>query len=334
MRARSICAGFVLLGCTPHEQELAGPALSPESAPAEMSRPAPAVEEPPADDEAADPPAPVPFPEVYCAYRDEQDGRWRIVIDPTDRDSQRRAERLLEGHPNANGVDGALARSNLPERWRELDAVTLVRTGGVNTTGVRAAGVVPAASGGAFTFVLRARVSSASDGRALAIDGHPSPLPDALRPVPVATVDEARWANVGRSVREHVRGALNRVGRPGIAARHVRWVAADLGGGVEGLMIHAARRRPGEFPSFSVVAASDGSADAVAIPIYEGGTPIGAQGVTDEAYYEPLALSDLDRDGHDEVLVRENWYEGYYDWLVRHDDEDGVVATLLCGDAY
>ena len=341
MRTGWIYAG-ALLGCTPHPQELAEPELAPATPTPEV--PTPFVSEAPVDLEPEIPPPPndelepptinQPFPEVFCAYPDEDAGRWRIHIDPTERGDQRSAERLAERYPNANGIDGALARTNLPTRWRDVDEVTLVRTDAVEKTSVRAAGVYASASGGAFTFVLRSSVSGTASGRALALDGHVSPTPDRLRSVSPTRIDEARWSTVGRSVRDHARRGLGSSTRPGILARHVRWIAADLGGGIEGLMFHTARRRPGEFPTFAVIAASDGSADAVPVPIYAGGTSSGAHGVTDEAYYEPLALSDLDRDGHDEVLVRENWYEGSYDWLVRYDADEGLVATLLCGDAY
>ena len=221
-----------------------------------------------------------------------------------------------------------------PSCGGELDAVTLVRTDGVDATNVRAAGVYASPTGGAFTFVLEARPSDDARGRALVIEGHPSPLPAPLRPVAEATVDEERWATVGRSFRDIVRRELEWGSRPGILRRHVRWIEANLGGGIEGLMIHVARRRPGESPSYSVIAASDGSADAIAVPIYEGGDKKGSRGATDEAYYEALAVSDLDGNGHDEVLIRENWYEGAYDWLVRYDDGEGLVTMLLCGDAF
>lgn len=333
MRMRWIWAGLALLGCTPHEDELNGPELPPPPSdrrqptiPVEPSVPGPApVPEPEAALQA------VPFPVVYCAYPAE---RWRIHIDPTEDAHQDRARRLAERYPNANGVDGRLARSNLPEPWRALDAVTVVHTDGVQTTNVRAAGVYASPSGGAFTFVLQARAPEPADGPAVAIEGHPATLPKALRAVPDASVDEERWATVGRSFRDVVRRELDWGSRPGILRRHVRWVEADLGGGIEGLMIHSARRRPGEFPSYSVIAASDGSADAITVPIFEGGQTEGGRGVTDEAYYEAIAVSDLDGNGRDEVLVRESWYEGTYDWLVRYDDDQGIVATLLCGDAF
>ena len=331
MPVRWIWPGLVLLGCTPHEEELNGPDL-----PVHVQRGAPTIPvqrtAPAAEPESS--PEPVPFPNVYCAYPDEQAERWRIHIDPTEGAHQRRASRLAERYPNANGIDGRLARSNLPEPWRALDAVTLVRTDGVEATSVRAAGVYQSPSGGAFTFVLQARAPESSDERALVIEGHPATLPAVLRTVPEASVDEERWATVGRSFRDVVRLELDWGSRPGVLRRHVRWIEADLGGGIEGLMIHSARRRPGEFPSYSVIAASDGSADAVTVPIFEGGATKGGRGVTDEAYYEAIAVSDLDGNGHDEVLIREHWYEGSYDWLVRHDDEQGIVATLLCGDAF
>lgn len=335
MRTGCICAGVILLGCTPHPEELQGPELAPAengrvavTVPVQPSPPDP-TPEPVRQPESS--PEPVPFPTVYCAYPAT---RWRIHIDPTEDAYQERARRLADRYPNANGVDGRLARSNLPEPWRALDAVTLVFTDGVEATNVRAAGVYGSPSGGAFTFVLEARASGTSDGPAVAIEGHPATLPSALRPVPEVSVDEARWAMVGRTFRDVVRRELDWGSRPGMLRRYVRWVEADLGGGIEGLMIHVARRRPGEFPHYSVVAASDGSADAITVPIFEGGETKGGRGVTDEAYYEAVAVSDLDDNGHDEVIVRENWYEGSYDWLVRYDDDEGLVATLLCGDAF
>lgn len=330
-RVCSLCTGVILLGCTPHEEELNGPDLPPPRA--DRSQPTiPAEPRPPEAEPASEStPEAVAFPKVYCAYPGK---RWRIHIDPTEDAHQRRAQRLAERYPNANGIDGRLARTNLPEPWRDLDAVTVVHTEGVETTNVRAAGVYESPSGGAFTFVLQASASETPDAEAVVLEGHPATLPGALRSIPDVSVDEARWATVGRSFRDVVRRELDWGSRPGMLRRYVRWVEADLGGGIEGLMIHVARRRPGEFPHYSVIAASDGSADAITVPIFEGGETKGGQGVTDEAYYEAIAVCDLDGNGHDEVIVREHWYEGSYDWLVRYDEEQGVVATLLCGGAF
>ena len=115
-RACSICTGVLLLGCTPHEEELNGPDL-----PVQVDRSAPTIPvepsapKPPPEPESESTPKAAPFPNVYCAYPDL---RWRIHIDPTEDAHQERARRLANRYPNANGIDGRLARSNVPELWR------------------------------------------------------------------------------------------------------------------------------------------------------------------------------------------------------------------------
>ncbi len=285
--------------------------------------------------EAADGSTPMPFPTLYCATTDVVAGRWRIDIDPAGDQEARAADRLAEAYPDADGVRGRLSRSNIPRTWRDLRDVTLVNSQFSVATSVRSTGVRMFASGGAFTFVLDTKFDASTIDGAVAFEGHPTPAPGPLRVIEGRPrIDDQRWARVQSSLREYVHTHRPRAGRPSIEGRWVKWIAADLGGGIEGVMIFNARRAPGEFPSWAVIAGNDGSDTVIPIPVYEGGAQSGPAGFTDEAFYEVWAVSDLDRDGRDELLIHEHWIEGLYTWLVRYDDATGALtAELLCGDA-
>jgi len=115
--------------------------------------------------------APKPFPAVYCAETSGLSARWELTLDPVTRPDQRRAERLLERHPEADGVRMALARSNLPRRWSDVDDVVLVGTEARLDASVLRAGVRPAPSGARFSLVLDAKPSALGGDFALAVQG-------------------------------------------------------------------------------------------------------------------------------------------------------------------
>lgn len=338
---RSLSAGLLLVACT---------AAVPPSpvAPTAEAVPKAVVEDraPSSPPEAIAPPvvelaptsptkveaARTPYPIVHCADGEDADGRWMIRIDPTLAKDQLQAERLADRYPNADGVRGALSRSNIPEQWREIRDVTVITADGAQRTSVRTPGVRLSPSGGAYVFALRAKRPAGATKAVLIVEGHgelsTTPMVALGKP---PTVTEARWATLEEPFEEHVRRARPRVGRPSLRARHVRWVEADVGGGLTGFLVATGFR---DGAAWSALAATDESDALETVPVHAGGGTSGPAGYAGEAQYTPVALLDLDRDGHAELMLHEDWYEGRYTWIVRFDEERGaLVGELICGDA-
>ncbi len=129
------------------------PATTPSATePSSPPTPTPSAAATPVPDEP-----PVPYPTVYCGFPNDVGDRWEIGIDPQTKDDRRRAARLLDAYPDADGYERKLARTNLPPAYHELDEVTVLAPGRAAGTKVRAAGVRPSPSDGHFVLVLDVR---------------------------------------------------------------------------------------------------------------------------------------------------------------------------------
>ena len=275
--------------------------------------------------------APAPsFPQAYCAATSGESEPWSVTIHPTEPAHLAQAEHLLETYPDADGLVRGLHRSNVPLPWRHLEDFTLVSADGAVHTNAKSTGVVSAPSGAAFVFYLTTRAGPKAPYQVgLAIEGHHElttrTWKDVARPTPRIT--EERFADLRKPFAEYIRTRRPRAGKPWLAARFVRWIEADLGGGVEALMITSG-------DDWSAIAAVDSSGALLDVPAGTETPPGGAPGVMEYAKFEAVAITDLDADGHDEVVVYEEWYEGLYIWLVRWDPTaKTIVADLVCGDA-
>lgn len=276
-----------------------------------------------------------PYPTVYCAETDGIHRRWMLRIDPVEDQHRRRATRLAECYRDADGFRRALSPSNVPEPWRGLADVTLLTPGAWEATEVYRRGIVGSPSGGAFVFVLNAKTKTVTNDAALAIDGQQTPAASGLTEVgtPLPLTAE-RWLALKEPLADQIQRLRPGGRRPSLRASSVRWVEADVGGGITGLLIMGARRSPRAFPVWSAIVATGPSDALLPVPIFTEGDQAKPAGYSNEAYYEPVWLMDLDADGHPEVVVREQWSEGVYTWIVRFDpDQDELVAELICGDA-
>ncbi|MBL4687743.1 MAG: hypothetical protein JKY37_24320 [Nannocystaceae bacterium] len=276
-----------------------------------------------------------PYPTVYCAETDGIHRRWMLRIDPVQDQHRRRAARLAERYPDADGFRRALSPSNVPEPWRGLADITLLTPGTSEATEVYRRGIVGSPSGGAFVFVLNAKTKTVANDAALAIDGQQTPAASGLTEVgtpPPVTAE--RWLALKEPLADQIQRLRPRGRRPSLRASSVRWVEADVGGGITGFLITVARRSPRAFPVWSAIVATGPSDTLLPVPIFTEGDQAKPAGYSSEAYYEPVWLMDLDADGHPEIVVREQWSEGVYTWIVRFDpDRNELVAELICGDA-
>lgn len=322
-----------------------GPSAPPPAAPAEpapsepeatpVETPTPPPETPPAAPPTEAPATtPVAYPTVYCAFGDTLTDRWIIEIDPTEKADLKRVERLVDRYPDADGHTGALSRSNVPEQWREIRDVTLVSLDGAATTQVKKVGVRPSPSGGSFVFVLDAKTTHPDGTLAVALDGHAPTAGlawNALEKLP--SVDPERWTALQAPLEDYVAARRPRAARPSLRPESVQWLEADFGGGVAAIVVTTAKRR-GRFPSWSAIAAVDDKGGVLEVPIVQSDEPAPPAGVLEHAFFRPLALVDLDRDGHVELVVREDWPEGAFTWIVRYDGASGgLAAQRICGDA-
>lgn len=303
--------------------------IAPSPEPEHASAPETETEPPP----EPNPVVATPYPTVYCAYDDALAERWLVHIDPVEDAHMRRAVKLADRYPNADGHFGALSRSNVPEPWRELRDVTLLSSEGAVTTTVRKVGVRPSPSGAAFVFMLKAKPRSPKTEQALALEGH-LPTGDLRWTTAAPTkLDEASFDELKPALTRHVESVRPGTGRPKLRARNVRALDVDLGGGFSRVLVITKRHGPGDFPAWSVMVAvaEDGTLHPVPIvQSMDGGPP----GALDTAFFQPVAALDLDHDGHDELVVDEHWPEGLFRWIVRVDPSTGeLTAHQLCGDA-
>ena len=103
-----------------------------------------------------------------------------IRVDPRTKADRARAARLLDAHPDADGVAKKLSRSDVPDAYRNLRAVTLLGAAGAIKAEVRKAGVRPSPSDGAFVFVLDTATTAFAGEFAVAIEGD---APSSWRPI-------------------------------------------------------------------------------------------------------------------------------------------------------
>lgn len=273
--------------------------------------------------------APAAFPTAYCAVADDISNRWTLQVNPVTQAHIDQAERLADAYPDADGITAGLHRTNIPLPWRHIEDVTLLSDEGVAHAATTSTGIVHAPGGGAFLFRLDRRPASADRQIGLAIDGHHElttrSWTSLARPTP--RISEARFEALGKPFAKYIRARRPRAGTPWLAARFVRWIEADLGGGIEALVITSGAE-------WSAIAAVNSAGALLDVPAGTEAPAGGAPGVVEHARFEAVAIVDLDGDGHDEVVVHEHWYEGRYTWLVRHDPTTKAIAVdLVCGDA-
>ena len=297
--------------------------------------PTPAEAEPPSPEPTPPPPDPsIPYPTAHCVSFDDLSERWVMRIDPVAKADVRRAERLVDRYPNADGHTGALSRSNLPEAWRELRELTLLSAEGSLHTRVKKVGVRPAPSGGSFAFVLEAKPDDPGTERALALEGHLPAAEPAWTAVSPSSVDTERWASLEGPITELVEGLRPGKRPPGIRARDLQWLDAELGGGVVAIVLVNRELHSGAVPRWAAIAAMGDDGQLRPVPLVQSDDHPPPAGLLEHAFFEPVAWLDLDLDGRPELLLDEMWPEGAFTWIVRVDPgSDQLLAERLCGDA-
>ena len=326
---RFVSIAFVAAACTPASSEAPGPSQGPEhvsKAPIQASKEAESVpsEQPPP---AVDPPARA-YPKVYCGFADDHTGKWVVRVDPGEAKDVRRAERLADRYPNADGAAGRLSRTNVPEQWREIRDVTLVSPDGVFHESVTKVGIRAAPSGGAFYFILGAKTYQPGWTHGIAIDGHVEPGGLAWKPIPgPKSLSPEDWKDLEGPLEEFAAKKRPRSRPPSLRHKGVRKIEADFGGGLQAVVLVNTK-------TWGLIGTINDAGALLSVPLLTVDAPKPpVEGLIEYAEFEPLALVDLDRDGHDELVVSEEWSEGSCTWIVRYDPAKGLVADRLCGDA-
>lgn len=207
-------------------------------APAPAATPEPAAEPPPPKPET--PAAPdEPYPTAYCGFPNDVVDRWEIPLDLRTKDDLRRAVRLLDRYPDADGHRRALARTNLPDPYQAIDRVHVLAAGNPPVAAkVQRAGVRSSPADARFILVLDTRPKDLRGAFALVVDTEDAPA--GMQPVARDGSDATLSPEGPVDLRRFMRHELDRDGVD--ADRSARFEAVgrvDLDGdGLHEVVVH------------------------------------------------------------------------------------------------